>query len=153
MPSAHLVVTFLVGFVCLVVGVVLIPTFNEILPKIRGFLYKRGYRPKYGTILFSPSLDLQYTYLDVIKNVEFPVILQPTTMIGLRNAPATTYIAPSAAIRLSPYELARYCVMCSAELELTDDVAKQCPDGCGYIYLDHNNEGLPVITFTPDDER
>lgn len=31
------------------------------------FLYKRGYRPKPGTILYSPSLAFRYAWTDSMK--------------------------------------------------------------------------------------
>lgn len=40
--------------------------------KIKRFLYKRGLRPKPGSIFFSPSLAMQYAW----KDIDFPKILK-----------------------------------------------------------------------------
>lgn len=35
---------------------------GKVLPYIRSWVYKRGFRPKLGDILYSPSLDLIYVF-------------------------------------------------------------------------------------------
>lgn len=34
--------------------------------KIRRWVYRRGYRPKPGSVFFSPGLDFQYRFLDAL---------------------------------------------------------------------------------------
>lgn len=37
---------------------------------IRRFLYRRGFRPKPGSIFFSPSLDWHYKMIEAMKYVD-----------------------------------------------------------------------------------
>lgn len=37
---------------------------NAILRRIRGYLYRHGYRPKSSSLLYSPSLDLHHQMVD-----------------------------------------------------------------------------------------
>lgn len=47
---------------------------QRILRKLRNRAYRKGKRPEPGTILFSPSLDMEYGFRDYIK--ENPFVLR-----------------------------------------------------------------------------
>lgn len=40
---------------------------RKIFPALRVFIYKRGFRPKGGSVFFSPSLNLIYSITDYRK--------------------------------------------------------------------------------------
>lgn len=35
--------------------------------RLKALVYRRGYRPKYGNPLYSPTLEWHYRYYDVFK--------------------------------------------------------------------------------------
>ncbi|WGH21748.1 hypothetical protein SEA_INKED_63 [Arthrobacter phage Inked] len=43
---------------------------NKILPALRQFVYRRGLRPKRGSILFNPSLDVIYGLKQYVKHIK-----------------------------------------------------------------------------------
>jgi hypothetical protein len=43
---------------------------SKILPALRGFAYRHGMRPKRGSILFSPSLDIIYGLKQYVKHLK-----------------------------------------------------------------------------------
>lgn len=42
---------------------------SKILPALRVFAYNHGMRPKYGSPLFSPSLNVIFFYKDHVKKM------------------------------------------------------------------------------------
>lgn len=40
---------------------------RRLLRVLRIEVYRRGYRPARGSLLYSPSLDMQYAWLDTVK--------------------------------------------------------------------------------------
>jgi hypothetical protein len=43
---------------------------SKILPALRTFVYRRGLRPKRGSLLFSPSLDIIYGLKQYVKHLK-----------------------------------------------------------------------------------
>jgi len=43
---------------------------SKILPAVRIFVYKRGFRPKRGSLLFSPSLDVIFGLKQYVKHLK-----------------------------------------------------------------------------------
>jgi hypothetical protein len=43
---------------------------GKILPALRVFVYRRGLRPKRGSFLFSPSLDVIYGLKQYVKHLK-----------------------------------------------------------------------------------
>lgn len=109
---------------------------NGPVNKLRTLVYKCGFRPKFGTVLHSPSLHATYLMAGCMDAMIAEMVKTPAVEIDV--LPVT---------RSTLYHTMKYCVVCGAELE--DFVAdiKECPNGCGRGHPIDNWEGLPTITF------
>ncbi len=43
---------------------------TKVLPALRSFVYRRGLRPKRGSLLFSPSLDVIFGLKQYVKHIK-----------------------------------------------------------------------------------
>lgn len=44
------------------------------ISKIRGLVYKLGFRPKPGSVFFSPTRAFEASYKEAVKNIKIPVL-------------------------------------------------------------------------------
>lgn len=107
---------------------------------IRRLVYRLGFDPKHGTILYSPSLALIKTMDQALRDVkllELPPINPRIFMDSLTKETMTM--------------CAKYCVFCGVELNQVGPYVKECEHGHGRAYPTEDRNGLPVITFELND--
>jgi hypothetical protein len=76
-----------------ILGMFFVPTLNWILPRIRKFVYARGFRPT-DPLLHSPSLHLQYGFKDATSAFQKGVD-------AAKNKPSVALLLPSQEPELS----------------------------------------------------
>lgn len=128
-------------------GLCFTPAMNWLLPKIRGAVYTRGYRPSPGTILFSPSLNMKCAFEDgwilAMKASEkhHPSLVEVIVV----DSPEESFAWTSETL----LQASMYCPVCGAALDAEEDGAKECSYYCGKLRSTDNGEGLPILVFDP----
>lgn len=125
------------------------------LPTIRRLVYKMGFRPNPGTILFSPSLALVLRRKDVLSVAEeFKKALssasEQTRQLSIFDTEGLTVWPGGGAIKSELYDSMIFCVACGAKLEPFVIDIKECPDCHGRMFPEDDRSGLPVILFEPE---
>lgn len=114
------------------------------MDRVRRIAYRLGFRPKFESVFYSPSLDYLSSGKNFMDDLRDRVEKAAPRVLDVSVSPAGVKI-----MRGPLFDLMRYCVLCGARLaDFAADV-KACPRGCGQAHPDKDAHELNVITFEP----
>ena len=99
---------------------------------IRSIIYRLGFRPKLGSIFFSPSWVSPEAHKKIMDAFD-------------RGFESVDRTPPS------QYQNMNFCIVCGARLVLRVLDIKECPNLHGKVFTTHNSKGLPAIMFEPEE--
>lgn len=115
--------------------------------RIRGLVYRLGFRPSKGSIFYSPTRDAFFAYMGALK--AFYRSPQPAGSVLLSDGSVYTPYTPKTDDIL---ELAEWCPLCkNTRLKPLDFSHKSCPGCHGEMYVGHDFQGLPALMFAPSE--
>ena len=113
---------------------------------LRRLIYHLGFRPRYGSIWYSPSLEFLIPAKKAMKNFSWDqVMVVPTSSMWVEKE---RQIAPEELTRFK--RLVQFCPACGKRLGVGVLAStKGCRYGHGTLYVENSNDGLPLVTFQP----
>lgn len=114
-----------------------------VMRHIRKLVYRLGFRPELGSIFHSPTEHWRLLGREAIRSVKLSMIAHHSnnrvSMSELERM--ANYHAPF----LNP---ARFCPLCGNRLQPD----WSCREGHGSSYIEHDNQGIPVLAFRVEKE-
>lgn len=112
-----------------------------LLQLLRRAIYGVGFRPKWPSVFFSPTLSITHGWNDAFKEGKSPIEQ------ALEIVDEDSTFAEGFDVAAEMLKDIRVCPICSADLVLGSKTRKYCPNQHGLVRISDNEQGLPVIVF------